>query len=301
MALQQRFREKACDVFCFADVNSNVQGLIQEHGDRFEVSMLYGSLRHSASLLPWRQTTHRTEQSSWVDRSESVEVSLPSTAEGFLVVPTDISGVLSTSPTESQGICSHYVKRGLRTLSWESGSQATHPVQYYTNFCSKSRCRQSMSSLFGTNLEQEKKSEDKRGGGMTSTRREPRYQATHTGLAATLSETSARWHGLFWACQGESQKQAGCLADVERDGHDLAALSYFACMLPLRLRKGGRLIALVMDPHGKDDPDPHIGQRTDGHRMTFAFRSLALVIVSGPCFTLGGLPGKLVQSIAQRF
>ena len=115
MALQQRFREKACDVFCFADVNSNVQGLIQEHGDRFEVSMLYGSLRHSALLLPWRQTTHRTEQSSWVDRSESVEVSLPSTAEGFLVVPTDISGVLSTSPTESQGICSHYVKRGLRT------------------------------------------------------------------------------------------------------------------------------------------------------------------------------------------
>jgi hypothetical protein len=30
-------------------------------------------------------------------------------------VPTDISGVPNTSPTESPGICSHYVKRGLRT------------------------------------------------------------------------------------------------------------------------------------------------------------------------------------------
>jgi hypothetical protein len=51
----------------------------------------------------------------WVEGSELVEVSLPSTAERFLVVPTDISGALTTSPTESQGICSHYVKRGLRT------------------------------------------------------------------------------------------------------------------------------------------------------------------------------------------
>jgi hypothetical protein len=51
----------------------------------------------------------------WVDRSESVEVPLPSTAERFLAVPTDISGVLNTSPTESQRICSHYVKRGLQT------------------------------------------------------------------------------------------------------------------------------------------------------------------------------------------
>jgi hypothetical protein len=50
----------------------------------------------------------------WVERSELVEVPLPSTAERFLAVPTDISGVLNTSPTESQGICSHYVKRGLR-------------------------------------------------------------------------------------------------------------------------------------------------------------------------------------------
>ena len=55
----------------------------------------------------------------WVERSEPVEVPLPSTAERFLAVPTDISGVLNTSPTESQGICSHYVKRGLQTLALE--------------------------------------------------------------------------------------------------------------------------------------------------------------------------------------
>ena len=35
------------------------------------------------------------------------------------MVPTDISGVLNTSPTESQVICSHYVKRGLQALSLE--------------------------------------------------------------------------------------------------------------------------------------------------------------------------------------
>src|SRR5947207_1686951 len=158
-----------------------------------------------------------------------------------------------------------------------------------------------MSSLFGTNLEQEKKSADKRGGGMTSTRREPMDQATHTGLAASLWQTSARWCDQFWACQVASQKQAGCLADVERDGHDLATLGCFTCMLPLRLLKGGRLIALVLDPHGKDDPYPHIGQRSHSYGMTFAFRSLALVIVSGPRLALRGLPGKLVQGIAQRF
>src|SRR5216683_7149953 len=36
----------------------------------------------------------------WVERSEPVEVPLPYTAERFLAVPTDISGVLNTSPTE---------------------------------------------------------------------------------------------------------------------------------------------------------------------------------------------------------
>jgi hypothetical protein len=71
--------------------------------------MLLCSFGHRSSLLGGKQ-----EHRLWVERSEPVEVPLPSTAEGFLAVPTDIVGVLSTSPTESQGVCPHYVKRGLR-------------------------------------------------------------------------------------------------------------------------------------------------------------------------------------------
>src|SRR5713101_4383091 len=104
--------------------------------------------------------------------------------------------------------------------------------------------RLSMSSLFGTNLRARENSEEKRGGEMTSTRHEPVYHAAHSCQAASLSETSARLRGLFWACQVESQKNAGFLAHGERDQHDLEPLSNFACMLLLGLLKGGRLIAL---------------------------------------------------------
>src|SRR2546421_4315301 len=136
---------------------------------------------------------------------------------------------------------------------------------------------------------------------MTSTRHEPVYHATHGCQAASLSETSARLRGLFWACQGESPKNAGFLAHVECDQHDLEPLSGFACMLSLRLLKGATLIALVMDPHGEDDPHPHVGQRTYRHGVAFAFCAFALVIVSSPWFTLRGLPGELMQGIAQGF
>ena len=67
------------------------------------------SCGHDAVLLPSTQINRRR-----LERSGPVEMPLPSTAEGFLAVPTDISGVLNTSPTESQGVCPHYVKRGLR-------------------------------------------------------------------------------------------------------------------------------------------------------------------------------------------
>src|SRR3989440_2441994 len=115
MTLKERLGEEACDMGPFADVNTNIQGLIQEQRNCFEVRTLSRLLCHRSPLLRWRQAHARTEKTMWVDRSEPVEVPLPSTAEGFLVVPTDISGVPCTSPTESQGICSHYVKRGLRT------------------------------------------------------------------------------------------------------------------------------------------------------------------------------------------
>src|SRR5260221_12004746 len=113
--------------------------------------------------------------------------------------------------------------------------------------------------------------------------------------------TGARLRGLFWACPVESQKNAGVLALVERDQHELGPLSRWACMLLLCVLKGGRLIAAVMQPHGKDDPDPHIGKRSNRYRMAFAFCSLALVILHGPRLALGRLPGKLMQDVAQGF
>ena len=67
----------------------------------------------------------------------------------------------------------------------------------------------------------------------------------------------------------------------------------------LGLLKGGGLIALVMHPHGKNDPDPYIGKCTHRHRMALAFSTLALVILHGPWFTLRCLPGELMQAIAQ--
>src|SRR5258708_10730414 len=91
-----------------------------------------------------------------------------------------------------------------------------------------------------------------RGGEMCSTGHAPVCHAAHGCQAASLSLTAARLRGLKWACPVESQKNAGVLALVERDQHELGPLSHSACMLLLCLLKGGRLIALVMQPHGKD-------------------------------------------------
>src|SRR6266566_5984302 len=65
--------------------------------------------------------------------------------------------------------------------------------------------------------------------------------------------------------------------------------------------KGGRIIRLVRLQHGENDACPHIGQGAYSDGMAFALSSLALVVVPGPAFLLGRLPGKLVQGIAQRF
>src|SRR6266571_1060358 len=162
------------------------------------------------------------------------------------------------------------------------------------------RERLSMSSLFWSNLEQEKKPMKARERAMPSTRYEGMYHAAYGCQAALLPETSARLRGLKWTYRVESKKTAGFFARLEMKQPDQYLLGRSACMLPLCGLKGDRLIAAVMDPHGKDDPDPHIGQCSHGDRMTFAFGALALVILSGPGFTLRGLPGKVVQRIAQR-
>ena len=109
-----------------------------------------------------------------------------------------------------------------------------------------------MSSLLGTNLEQEQKAEEKRGGEMLATRHEPVYHAAQGCQGKRSGLTASRLRGLFWACPVASQKTAGFFACLERMQGQRRHLSYAACMLLLCVLKGGRLIAAVMQPHGKD-------------------------------------------------
>src|SRR5260370_22579754 len=136
---------------------------------------------------------------------------------------------------------------------------------------------------------------------MLSTRYAGVYHAAYGCQAASLPLTAARVRGLKRTYRVESKKTAGFFAHLERKKPDQQLLGRWACMLLLCGLKGDRLIAAVMDPHGKDDPEPHIGQGSHGYRMTFAFSALALVILHGPRIALRGLPGKSVQRIAQRF
>ena len=93
---------------------------------------------------------------------------------------------------------------------------------------------------------------------MHSTRHEGVYHAAQGCQGKRSGLTALSLRGLKRACRVESQKNAGFLAHGERDQHDLELLGGFTCMLPLRLLKGSALIALVMDPYGEDDPDPHV-------------------------------------------
>jgi len=136
---------------------------------------------------------------------------------------------------------------------------------------------------------------------MSSTGHDPVYHAAHARQAASLSLTGARLRGLFWACPIESPKNAGVLALVERDQREQGLLSRWACMLLLSMLKGHGFIAGPLDPHGKDDPHPHVSQRTDRNGVAFAFCAFAVIIVSGPWFTLRRLPSELMQGIPQGF
>ena len=89
-----------------------------------------------------------------------------------------------------------------------------------------------------------------------------------------------------------------------RADHHLAmetALSGSAGVLQLSSFKSCRLITLSMDPHRKNDPDPHIRQCPYSDGMAFPLRSLALIVVLRPRFTLSALPRKMMQGVAQRF
>ena len=110
-------------MLCLADVNPNIEGLIPQQGNRGQIRMRRCRMRRcwmSRQAFGHGVVLPRGMQGRPVmgGEVEPVEMPLPSTAEGFLAVPTDISGVLSISPTEGQGVCPHYVKRGLRAHVW---------------------------------------------------------------------------------------------------------------------------------------------------------------------------------------
>lgn len=88
---------------------------------------------------------------------------------------------------------------------------------------------------------------------------------------------------------------------VPCSGLVMAPLGGFARMLLLSRHKDGRLIASVLLPDGKDDPDPDIGESAQRHGMALAFVALALIVVPGPRLALGALPGELLQGVAQWF
>ena len=116
-----------------------------------------------------------------------------------------------------------------------------------------------MSSLFWSNLEREKKPMKARERVMPSTRYEGVYHAAYGCQAASLPLTAAHLRGLKWTYRVESKKPCYFFARLARKEPGQQLLGRWACMLLLCDLKGSRLIAAVMEPHGKDDPDPHIG------------------------------------------
>jgi len=124
----------------------------------------------------------------------------------------------------------------------------------------------------------------------------PRNQGEQTGWR-TLS-----LRGRMRACSGSSENRCGFFA-AQRDQAwslwaDCASSGPFA-MLETSAFKDSRIVVLLLDPDGKNDPDPEIGQCTYSNGMTFALSSFALIVVQSPSFAMGGLPSKLLQSIAQ--
>src|SRR6266487_4095251 len=150
-----------------------------------------------------------------------------------------------------------------------------------------------------TNLQQKKKS-GKGGREMSSTRHEKVYHAAHRCQAASLSLAASGLCSLKWACRVENQKTAGFFVRLDRRSLDHRFLGSSARMMVLCRLKGCRLIAFVLKPHRVDDAYPDISQRAYRHTMTLALNSFAFVIQQCPRFLFGGLPGKLMQRVAQR-
>src|SRR6266487_7127066 len=114
---------------------------------------------------------------------------------------------------------------------------------------------------------------------MPSSWHEGVYHAASGCQAASLSLTASRLRGFFGACQGESKKTAGVLAQETRAQHDQRQLSSPACMLLLCLLKHGGLRAGPPLPHAVDDPHPDVCQGSHRHTVGFALSAFASIIV----------------------
>lgn len=116
--------------------------------------------------------------------------------------------------------------------------------------------------------------------------------------------TSQRLHGLKKACQVEGQKTCGCFASQSHarvTGRSMSSSGSTFGVETLCSLKRAALIALFLVSYSKDDSQPDIGERPHSHRMAFAFRSLALIVIQCPGLLQGTLPSERVQPVAQRF
>src|SRR5437588_1056710 len=104
----------------------------------------------------------------------------------------------------------------------------------------------------------------------------PQCQGEPRGLR-TLS-----LRGRIWACSGVSELPDGFFAAQRDQAWSLWAGS--ASSRPFGMQeasafKDRRIVALLLDPDGKNDPDPEIGQCSHSNGMTFALSSFALRVV----------------------
>jgi hypothetical protein len=121
---------------------------------------------------------------------------------------------------------------------------------------------------------------------LPSSEHEGVYHAASRCQDASLSLTPSRLNDLKHACSVEGKKTGGCASQAAE------LLSHSASMDALSRLKGSRVIRLVLVQHGENDARPHEGLGSHRHRMAFALGSLALIVVPGPAFLLGRLPGQ---------
>src|SRR5436309_2289212 len=157
-----------------------------------------------------------------------------------------------------------------------------------------------MSSPKTLNLEGGRKSLSVKARALLSSWHEGIYLAARSWQAASLSLTAFGLRGQKKVCQGESKKTAGFLAQEIRWQPHHWPLSGTASMLLLCLLKDGALIAGSILPQAIDDTHPDVGQGADRRTMGLALGAFALIIVPCPGFLSRRLPGKLVESGAQR-